>query len=248
MLGITKLFHDIEKKEIKKADEQLLLLKIVNEYQNDKELLYNLLTSESRNDNFEIGVEVQPLTHRKNEGNTNLDLALGSIKTRENTISGIELNKDKINQDFVFCEAKWKSDLSYGVTYCSIRNQLQRIIENALLFADKNFKGKIFVILITPKSYKDFFEMGINTRLYCYKYQEYKNNIKNTFLKELDLIEKLEKILFFNKESKEIIKENLDKLFLNWVTFEELIEAIPNIKNKTKIKKQYLEIDHQTNN
>lgn len=90
--------------------------------------------------------------------------------------------------------------------------------------------------------------MGINTRLYCYKYQEYKNNIKNTFLKELDLIEKLEKILFFNKESKEIIKENLDKLFLNWVTFEELIEAIPNIKNKTKIKKQYLEIDHQTNN
>lgn len=225
-------------KDLEKKDEQILLLKIVNEYYNNFQngnenkgidRLYQLLTGETRKNN-KIGVEVQPLTHRDGEGNTNLDLAMGSIKQRENTISGIELDKNGENQNFVFCEAKWGSDLSVGVTNCSIRNQLQRVIENALIFAGENFQGKIFITLITPKKYKEHFEMGIDTRFYSCKYRSYKENLKKNFLKELDLIESCGEIPFReiegNRKNREIIEENLEKVVLNWTTFEELIEGL----------------------
>jgi hypothetical protein len=224
MLGNSKLFYDLKEKNIMNADEQLLLFKIVNEYKNSKNLnkLYEILTKTKRKSITEIGVEAQPLTYRVGEGNTYLDLAMGSIKQRGNTESGIELDLNKEEQDFVFCEAKWKSDLSSGVSKCSIRNQLQRVIENALVFAGKEFRGKIFVTLITPEFYKKHYELGLNTRFYSCKYAEYKSNIKGSFLRELNLIEDF--IPLKNIQNKDIIKENLNKLFLNWVTFEELME------------------------
>lgn len=230
MLGNSKLFDKLVKeKELIDADEQLLLSKIINEYNNaqNRNKLYELLTKTERKTSSEIGVEAQPLTQRIGEGNTYLDLAMGSIKKRENTESGIELDIANEEQDFVFCEAKWKSDLSVGVSKCSIRNQLQRVIENALIFAGENFKERIFVTLITPEIYKKHYELGLNTRFYSCKYGEYKKNIKGTFLKELDLIKDLNLIPFKDIKSENIVKKNLNKLFLNWVTFEELMENIP---------------------
>lgn len=228
LIGPKKLFEVLRKKELVKADEQLLLFKIAAGYiEGNKELeLYKILTREDRIENIKAGMEVQPLTNRKNEGNTYLDLAMGSIKIRGTTESGIELDNRK-EQSFVFCEAKWESDLSLGVSNCSFRNQLQRVIENALLFAGNNYKGKIFVTLITPKLYKEHYEMGINTRFYSYKYEEYTKNIEGTFMKELKLLEETGKIEFRDKNSMNILKNNLNKLILNWITFEELIEKMP---------------------
>lgn len=159
MLGNLNLFNRIKQEKLEKADEQVLLSKIVEEYlkENKIEKLYELLTrgnSKITPSNIKYGIEAQPLTHREKEGNTYLDLAMGSIKRRGSTESGIELDTTNREQDFVFCEAKWKSDLSVGVSKCSIRNQLQRVIENALIFAGENFKGNIFVTLITPELYK----------------------------------------------------------------------------------------------
>ena len=94
--------------------------------------------------------------------------------------------------------------------------------ENALVFAGKEFRGKIFVTLITPEFYKKHYELGLNTRFYSCKYAEYKSNIKGSFLRELNLIEDF--IPLKNIQNKDIIKENLNKLFLNWITFEELME------------------------
>ena len=48
---------------------------------------------------------------------------MGSIKKIGNTESGIELDITNKEQDFVFCEAKWKSDLSVGVSKCSIKSK-----------------------------------------------------------------------------------------------------------------------------
>lgn len=194
MLGNLSLFNRIKQEKLEKADEQVLLSKIVEEYlkENEVEKLYELLTrgnSKIIPSNIKYGIEAQPLTHREKEGNTYLDLAMGSIKKRGNTESGIELDIINKEQDFVFCEAKWKSDLSVGVSKCSIRNQLQRVIENALIFAGENFRGNIFVTLITPELYKKHYELGLNTRFYSCKYAEYKGNIKGTFLRELDLIQ-----------------------------------------------------------
>lgn len=244
ILGNGKLL-DRASKELEGADEQLLVLKIVEQYIKGSKLnsLYQLLTRKETNpkDIIKIGIEAQPLTHREKEGNTYLDLTMGSIKRRGNTESGIELDTTNKEQDFIFCEAKWKSDLSVGVSKCSIRNQLQRVIENALIFAGENFKGNIFVTLITPEIYKKHYELGLNTRFYSCKYAEYKGNIRGTFIRELDLIEKLGVIPFndekgVEKKSKyrEIVEKNLDKLILNWVTFEELLAEIFNdiLKNE----------------
>ncbi len=241
MLGNSELFEKIKDKNLKTSDEQLLLFKIVNEYLNDTNTLYKLLTKQDRKSHCEIAVEAQPLTLRTDEGNSLLDLAMGSIKRRGTTTSGIDLDKDNEEQDFVFCEAKWKSDLSVGVTKCSFRNQLQRVIENALLFAGENFKGNIFVTLITPELYKKHYELGLYTRFYSCKYTEYKGNIKGTFLRELDLIQEANLIPFKNNKNRYIIEKNLDKLILNWVTFEELIENLP------EIKKSYNDINNKEN-
>lgn len=241
MLGNSELFEKIKDKNLKTSDEQLLLFKIVNEYLNDTNTLYKLLTKQDRKSHCEIAVEAQPLTLRTDEGNSLLDLAMGSIKRRGTTTSGIDLDKDNEEQDFVFCEAKWKSDLSVGATKCSFRNQLQRVIENALLFAGENFKGNIFVTLITPELYKKHYELGLYTRFYSCKYTEYKGNIKGTFLRELDLIQEANLIPFKNNKNRYIIEKNLDKLILNWVTFEELIENLP------EIKKSYNDINNKEN-
>lgn len=254
ILGNVKLLD--RKDKLEKADEQLLLSKIINRYiKEDKiHILYNLLTRKKLTqleDYINLAIEGQPLTHRVGEGNTYLDLAMGSVRRRENTESGIELNLSCSKQEFVFCEAKWKSDLSIGVSRCSIRNQLQRVIENALIFAGKNYSGQIFVTLITPKMYKQHYDLGLNTRFYAYKYREYKKNAKDTFLKELDLIKKLSLIPFKNEERnknikenyRKIVDENLDKLILNWVTFEELLENISDSNLKDEYKKYDEEID-----
>lgn len=247
ILGNSKLFKDTITKnlELETSDEQLLLFKIVKEYLSDTNTLYKLLTKQDRKSHCEIAVEAQPLTPRTDERNSLLDLAMGSIKKRGTTTSGIDLDKDNEEQDFVFCEAKWKSDLSVGVTKCSFRNQLQRVIENALFFAGENFKGNIFVTLITPELYKKHYELGLYTRFYSYKYAEYKGNIKGTFLRELDLIQEANLIPFKNNKNRDIIEKNLDKLILNWVTFEELFEKL---KEKfEEIKEIYNEINNKEN-
>lgn len=249
MLGNLNLFNRIKQEELEKADEQVFLSKIVEEYlkENKVEKLYELLTrgnSKITPSNIKYGIEAQPLTHREKEGNTYLDLAMGSIKKRGSTESGIELDATNREQDFVFCEAKWKSDLSVGVSKCSIRNQLQRVIENALIFAGGNFKGNIFVTLITPELYKKHYELGLNTRFYSCKYFEYKGNTRGTFLRELDLIKELGVIPFNDEKGverkskyREIVEKNLDKLILNWVTFEELFVEISNDSLKSEYKK-----------
>lgn len=247
VLGNKKLLE--RKEKLKKADEQLLLIKIVNRYIEEEKLhiLYNLLTGKELkklDDWIKIAVEGQPLTHRVGEGNTYLDLAMGSIRKRENTESGIELDSDCNRLEFVFCEAKWKSDLSIGVSRCSIRNQLQRIIENSLIFAGEKYDGKIFVTLITPKIYKKHYDLRVNTRFYACKYREYSSNLKEVFLKELDLIRELGTIPFIDEneiydrgKNQEIVEKNLDKLILNWVTFEELLDNI----SDDELKKEYQE-------
>lgn len=245
MLGNSSLLQKAKIKTLTGADEQMLLLKIVNEYATDSkniDFLYELLTKSKRINKAKIAVEAQPLTPRKGEGNSYLDLAMGSIKRRENTVSGIELDSGNQNTDFLFCEAKWRSDLSLEVTNCSIRNQLQRIIENALFFAGDDFKGKIFITLITPEIYKNLSIKGMHTRFYSYKYKEYKDNIADTFLKEIEIINSLGTIPYNSHTAKnpmEIIKKNLKKVILNWATFEELIENIPDTQKREKIKEKY---------
>lgn len=243
MIISEKLFSRLDAEDLKKDDEQLLLFKIIKAYSfnySNKHLLYKLLTGYNSNSILKIGLEVQPLTKRNNEGNTNLDLAMGNIQQRINTTSGIELGNS--NDSFLFCEAKWSSDISYGVKYCTIRNQLQRVIETALTFPNSSdFNGQIFVTLLTPELHKINFLDKINSRFYGYKYDEYLNNPTSTFLKEIRSNEISTKLPFKDNKYDKIVENNLKKLCLNWVTIEELIKNIPDKNLSNEIKNLYEE-------
>ena len=53
-------------------------------------------------------------------------------------------------------EAKWFSDLSTKVSNEQERNQLARVIENALTFQSADgMPSECFVVLLTPKRFRD---------------------------------------------------------------------------------------------
>lgn len=73
---------------------------------------------------------------------------------------------------------------------------------------------------------------------------KYKGNIRGVFLKELDLIKELGVIPFNDEKGterkskyREIVEKNLDKLILNWITFEELLSEISNDSLKSEYEK-----------
>lgn len=238
-----KLDDNFSSKPLETKDEALLVYKIVRAYSdaNEEGKLYELLTGESHNNPF-LFLEAQPYSQRKHEGNTNLDLAMGSIKKRKGTESGIQYDSKNQEKHFLFLEAKWDSDISVGVKYCTIRNQLQRVIDNALYFSfNPESINKIYVVLLTPKKYKNCFEEKLNSRFYGYKYGEYSLD-SSIILRELEMI-KSELPWKEGENLDSLIQENIKKLTLNWVTFEELIEKITKNSVKEEIKTVYEKIN-----
>lgn len=174
-------------------------------------------------DNNNIWFEVLPLPPRKDEGNTHLDLAVGNISRRKGTNSGIELS-DTEDDWICFCEMKWDSDISTKVSYDLHRNQLIRVIENALSFQnEKNKYSKdIYVTLVTPEEY---YNSENYSRLYQYKFQEYKND-QNYILKDIER-SNLNENEFINWKYPDSIKTQINNLNLNWVTYNDLFESLP---------------------
>ncbi|MDF1738637.1 MAG: hypothetical protein P1U86_05720 [Verrucomicrobiales bacterium] len=190
--------------------------------------LFQLLT-ESDDHDLTDGLqwlEPLPLPPRNGEGNTNLDLALGGIRKRKNTSHGIEY--DGTERPIVFCEMKWFSDLSYGVSGDPHRNQLIRVIENALTFQNADsLPSTCHVTLVTPREFKSRTQ---GSRFYQYKFEEYSNaaNGAEAILSELDscrLNPYTNQGWKYPEES--VLKERVENLNLHWVTFEDLIVAAP---------------------
>ncbi len=120
----------------------------------------------------------------------------------------------------ILFEAKVLSDISYGITYDSKRNQIIRNLDvlqekyevkNSILC--KRDPDKSLFILLTPKIYKE----EPFSRLYAYKYKEYKENPEI-------LIEELEhrKPNFDLENAKQLSNR------LGWLTWEDLKKVNPN--------------------
>ena len=86
---------------------------------------------------------------------------------------------NKTNGFSVLIEAKVLSDISSQITYDSMRNQLVRNLD-VMLEANKELSeplhlrnpNRSLLLLLTPKTFKDY----PTTRLYGYKYKDYKSN------------------------------------------------------------------------
>jgi hypothetical protein len=191
--------------------------------------LCSILTNRTDITTEKVWFEVLPLSPRIKEGSTHIDLAIGDIQIRKGTESGIELIL-KENSWIAFCEMKWYSDISINVSYDQHRNQLARVIENALFFeSNNNFAEKVFVNLVTPEIFKD---SSNKSRLYSYKFEEYQ---KSTKALEDDFINcKLE---FRNRDFKNNIQNRISALKLKWTTFDSLFDSLPESDISHEIKK-----------
>jgi len=190
--------------------------------------LCSILTNRDDISTEKVWFEVLPLSPRIKEGSTHIDLAIGDIQIRKGTESGIELIH-KENSWIAFCEMKWYSDISINVSYDQHRNQLARVIENALFFESiNNFAEKVFVNLVTPEIFKD---SQNKSRLYSYKFEEYQ---KSTKALEDDFANcKLE---FRNKNFNNYIQNRLSALNLEWTTFDSLFDSLPESDISNEIK------------
>ncbi len=182
-----------------------------------------------------IWMEALPYPPRHNEGNTNLDFAFGAITNRatgekESTL-GIEYDSNSGYSDITFCEMKWYSDISKSVTHHQQRNQLARVIENALTFQDANGNRPscCTVTLVTPAVFKQ----EPKSRLYHYKYNEYRSPDGGVNAEALIAeFDRCDQAMEPRRDTKgwnypDSIEHRLSTLRLNWVTFEHLIFGLP---------------------
>lgn len=173
-------------------------------------------------DNLKIWFEVLPISPREKEGETHLDLALGTIALREGTESGIELDNEETPW-ICFCEMKWYSDISTSVTYDVHRNQLARVIENALCFQGANkYAESVYVTLVTPSIFR---HTPIKSRLYQYKFEEYDKD-KESLLDEIKACA-LEKNKRRGWSYPFDLSQRIVTLTLRWTTYDELFEHLP---------------------
>lgn len=168
-----------------------------------------------------VWLEALPLPPRQKEGNTHVDLAFGTISQRSHTKSGIELDTNKTTW-VCFCEMKFNSDIALKTTHDSNRNQILRVIENALCFQNSGkYADKIFVSLVTPEKYRS--KKGLTQ--YREKFEEYRNN-PDSIQRDLNN-SRLQKREQPNWHYPGDISERINKLHLNWVSYEELFSHLP---------------------
>ncbi len=184
-------------------------------------------------DDGKLWFEVRPMSPREREGNTRLDLAVGFLKTRGVTASGIELDvpeDPRQNTWACFCECKWLSDLSIDVTHDVNRNQLTRVIENLLFFqCAEILLASPHVTLITPAIFRPNSLEQSNriqsfSRLFQYKFVEYKSDPSR-------IAADIGACRLRQRSGGGWIYPNMDErvklLRLNCVTYEELFQEMP---------------------
>lgn len=171
---------------------------------------------------YDIWLESQPLPPRKgvgknSEGKTKLDIAFGSIKRRYNsgkpTGTGIKYDPDNTDAWICFVEGKFKDRLSTKIVHDPNKNQLTRVVENALCFqGDDQFPKKLYVVLLTPQAYKNDLE----------KFKEYKEKPEN-IIKDIESSQIQRRPPQEDWKYPDNIEERIKMLTLNWITYEDII-------------------------
>jgi hypothetical protein len=177
-----------------------------------------LIGAEASANCTKIWFESLPNSPRVKEGKTRVDLAVGAIRLRSGTKSGIEFDTEA-GAWVALCECKWYSDIDTKVSYDLHRNQLLRTIENGVFFQSTgSFPERVHVVLVTPASFK---QRTIKSRLYQYKFEEYASN-PQVMIDELKASR-----LHYSAAYPENLNERLGSLKLHWVTYQELLNGAP---------------------
>jgi len=171
----------------------------------------------------QIWFEVLPIPPRKYEGNTSVDLALGTISPRKPTKGGIQLDCLEQKTWVCFCEMKFYADIASDTTHDSQRNQLLRVIENALCFQNSEIHAeRVYVTLVTPEIFRN---AELKSKLYQYKFEEYQSNCIS-IISDLNGCSSNIRREANWRYPVDMARRTVD-LNLNWVTYEELFDHMP---------------------
>lgn len=186
-------------------------------------------------------IEMQPIPSRQgvaglSEGNTELDLSFGDMELRGG-ISGIRYEQPTARDGwFGTVEAKWLHDIAYKTTYDAERNQLARVIETALTFQHEHrFPGRVHVTLLTPGRFFRPNRDVSGSRLYHYKFYEYKLDDEINEAAILHDIENAEIPIrtAMRDWAYPDLRARVSCLRLHWVTYEILFHGMPASRYKT---------------
>lgn len=222
-------------------NEQIWTFLLACGYAASREKGINMLTdaltgsSQKKPSDAKIWFEVLPLPPRKREGATHVDIALGTISRRQGTHSGIEL-ADEAQSWVCFCEMKWHSDISMSVTHDPHRNQLARVIENALCFQScRRCAETVFVTLVTPAIFRGTLS-NAEPKLYQQKFEDYTADENRSCL-VIDLEEcVLEKRQGPGWVYPPDLTKRIERFSLRWETYDALFERMPNSDVAEKVK------------
>ena len=181
-------------------------------------------------ENSKIWLEFRPMTPRIGESRTHLDLAIGTIVQEAGTKGGIKLGLPNVSTSWIcFCEMKWESDISPGVTNDPNRNQLVRVIESALYFqSNGDFADEVHVALVTPTVFRD---RPFVFKNYKGKFKRYESDIAN-------ILEDLRNCTLKPRGHFNAV-ERIEVLQLHWPTFDELFASIPDSAISDALKTFY---------
>ena len=172
----------------------------------------------------DLWIEALPFPPRKSEGNTMVDLAAGDIKRRDGTSSGIEFDAQAPDSTSVaiLVECKWLSDMSGTTAHDPLRNQITRVLENALTFqGGGRFPERVCFTMLTPRVFRE----RPRLRGYGLLFQAYKNDPKS-IIEDIGSGESVNRKKL-NGWTYPRLEDWVPALEFHWVDFETVIEKMP---------------------
>lgn len=206
--------------------------------------LASVMTCDQEHLARDVWLEMLPLPCRQgvsgeSEGNSEIDLVMGDIAKRQDTVSGVGYRAPESEAGWVcLVEAKWLSDISHMTTHDWERNQLTRVIETALTFqGGGTAPDRVHVALLTPSVFKsDRGKSG--SRFYAYKWHEYTNedDVANITTIRHDIERSQIECRASTPEwSYPDLDQRLSRLSLHWITYEDLLVAMPDSEFKQSL-------------
>ncbi|MCA9045741.1 MAG: hypothetical protein KDA69_15545 [Planctomycetaceae bacterium] len=193
----------------------------------------------------EAWLEMKPLPPRKgvsgkSERNSQIDLLIGDVSKRGKTKAGVKYKAESSEEDgwVCFVEAKWLSDIAIKTTHDWERNQLARVVETALTFqGDGQWPSRVHVTLLTPARFETSRESSAS-RLYAYKWREYVND--NGSIKSDAILADIRQSHVDSRTATKgwtypKLEERINCLSMRWVTYEQLLKAMPASEFKTAL-------------
>jgi len=204
-------------------------------------LLYSALTGEAfMGETCKCWLEMLPQPPRKgvkgrSESNSEIDISLGALSTRDGTKSGLEYGGDG---GICLVECKWLSDLSTHTTHDPVRNQLARVIESAVTLQSFDASTQtilmpddIHVTLLTPSWFRD---EAPRSRFYGFLVEDYNFNTRR-ICEDIESCQIPARTRHLNWQYPNDLAQRVSKVRLHWVTYKDLFRRMPDSGFKDKL-------------